>query len=84
MAHQLAQLLNYLGFVTWGDLGPLTLYRNKRGRMVFYPKAPPTSPPPPPSKSNATNGATPPRPGRTCNPTAAIAGSSQASAPPYS
>lgn len=44
MAIKLHNLLSILGFVTWGDIGPLTCYRNKRGALVFYAKAPPTSP----------------------------------------
>lgn len=44
MAQQIKSFLSVLGIVTWGDLGPLTIYRNKRGRMVAYPKAPPTCP----------------------------------------
>jgi len=34
-----------LGFRPTGDLGPLTIYTSKRGKIVAYPKAPPTSPP---------------------------------------
>lgn len=45
MAQQLRNLLSFLGHITWGDLGPLTIYRNKRGRMVAFTKAPPLSPP---------------------------------------
>jgi len=44
MAVKLRNLLSVLGLVTWGDIGPLTCYRNKRGNLVFYAKAPPTSP----------------------------------------
>lgn len=44
MAIKLKNLLSILGLVTWGDIGPLTCYRNKRGALVFYAKAPPTSP----------------------------------------
>jgi hypothetical protein len=43
MAHQLDALFSVLGLVTWGDIGPFTVYRNKRGRLVWYPKAPPTT-----------------------------------------
>lgn len=39
IAQQLpSSLLCLLGFVAWGDLGPLTLYTNKRGRLVAFPK----------------------------------------------
>ena len=34
-----------LGLSPTGDLGPLTIYTNKRGRIVAYPKAPPKEPP---------------------------------------
>lgn len=33
-----------LGFQTWGDIGPFTVFRNKRGHVVWYLKAPPTCP----------------------------------------
>lgn len=36
-----------LGLHVAGDLGPLTIYRTKRGRTVAFPKAPPTCPPSP-------------------------------------
>ena len=52
MAHQIEKFVGILGFVTWGDLGPLTMYRTKAGRMVFYPKAPPLSPASPAQKRN--------------------------------
>ena len=38
-------LLNVIGLAPAGDLGPLTGYTNKRGRPVWYLKAPPKSPP---------------------------------------
>lgn len=44
MAHQIEKFVGILGFVTWGDIGPLTIYRTKRGRMVFFAKAPPLCP----------------------------------------
>lgn len=44
MAHQLQDLLSFLGLITWGDIGPLTCYRNKHGKIVWYAKAPPTCP----------------------------------------
>lgn len=38
-------ILTLLGFGATGDLGPFTFYTNKRGRLVWFIKAPPTSPP---------------------------------------
>ena len=40
-------LIHLFGFVAWGDFGPLTMYRSARGRIVAYPKSPPTKPPTP-------------------------------------
>jgi len=37
--------LNLLGLRPTGDLGPLTGYTSKRGKPVWFLKAPPTSPP---------------------------------------
>lgn len=37
-------LLSCLGFVIWGDLGPLTIYRSKRGKIVAFPKTWPKTP----------------------------------------
>lgn len=36
-----------LGMHTSGDLGPLTIYQTKRGKIVAFPKAPPKCPPTP-------------------------------------
>lgn len=48
MAHQtLDHLFTCLGFVIWGDLGPTTIYRNKKGRVVFFDKTWPHKPPSP-------------------------------------
>jgi hypothetical protein len=45
MAHQtLDHLYTCLGFVIWGDLGPTTIYRNKRGLVVFFDKTWPDKP----------------------------------------
>jgi len=45
MPHQnLERLYSSLGFVVWGDLGPVTLYRNKRGKVVFFAKTWPHKP----------------------------------------
>lgn len=40
-----SDLLSYLGFNATGDLGPLTGYTNKQGKLVWFLKAPPTCPP---------------------------------------
>jgi hypothetical protein len=48
MPHQNAKrLFTCLGFVIWGDLGPTTIYRNKRGKVVFFAKTWPHKPPSP-------------------------------------
>ena len=39
------KMLNLLGLRPTGDLGPLTGYTTKRGRGVWYLKAPPKEPP---------------------------------------
>lgn len=39
------RLLTLFGFVIWGDFGDLTLYRSKRGKMVFFQKTWPKEPP---------------------------------------
>ncbi len=45
MAKQpLRALLSIFGFVVWGDLGPLTLYRNKKARIVAFAKTWPHKP----------------------------------------
>lgn len=36
-----------LGFVIWGDLGPVTIYRDKQGKVVFFAKTWPHKPPSP-------------------------------------
>jgi hypothetical protein len=48
MPHQDAShLFSIFGFVLWGDFGPTTLYRNKKGKIVFYAKTWPHKPPSP-------------------------------------
>lgn len=37
--------LNVLGFYPYGDLGPLTIYTNRKRRVVAFDRAPPLSPP---------------------------------------
>lgn len=45
MPHQnIGRLYTCLGFVIWGDLGPTTIYRNHRGKVVFFPKTWPDKP----------------------------------------
>lgn len=41
------RLLVYLGTVIWGDLGPNTMYRSARHKLVVFAKAPPKTPPSP-------------------------------------
>jgi len=41
------RLLTYLGLVAWGDLGPYTIYRSHRARIVWVPKSWPAKPPSP-------------------------------------
>lgn len=36
-----------LGLIVSGDVGGITIYTNRHGRKVAYPKAPPTKPPSP-------------------------------------
>lgn len=46
MAHQLPRsLYTVLGWVIWGDLGPVTIYRNRKGKVVAYAKTYPAKPP---------------------------------------
>jgi hypothetical protein len=46
MPHQQqARLFASLGFVIWGDLGPTTIYRNKKRKVVFFAKTWPHKPP---------------------------------------
>lgn len=45
MAHQsIDHLYCALGFVIWGDLGHLTIYRNKQGSVTFFEKTWPHKP----------------------------------------
>jgi len=37
--------IKYLGWNSQGDLGPLTMYTNKRRKLVWYAKMPPLNPP---------------------------------------
>lgn len=48
MPHQpQAALFTCFGFVIWGDLGPTTIYRNRKGKVVFFNKTWPHKPPSP-------------------------------------
>jgi hypothetical protein len=47
MAHQQHTLYTVLGSVIWGDLGPVTIYRDKQGKVVAYAKTYPAKPPSP-------------------------------------
>jgi hypothetical protein len=38
---------HFFGLVMWGDLGPLTMYRSHRGRLVIFKKTWPDTPPTP-------------------------------------
>ena len=45
MAHTFDKsLLNLIGFVAWGDLGELTMYRSRRGKLVAFKKTYPDKP----------------------------------------
>jgi hypothetical protein len=45
MAHQpKTALYSVLGWVIWGDLGPVTMYRDKQGKIVAFPKTWPKKP----------------------------------------
>lgn len=37
-------IFQFLGYLTNGDAGPYTFYRNKRGQLVFFPKTWPKDP----------------------------------------
>jgi hypothetical protein len=39
-----SRMLAFIGFTIWGDLGPLTIYRSRRRKLVAYKKAPPDKP----------------------------------------
>lgn len=43
--HPKRSLYTVLGLVAWGDLGPLTIYRSKRGQVVAFAKTWPHKPP---------------------------------------
>jgi hypothetical protein len=45
MQQALPSSWTYLGLKIQGDLGPFTCYTSKRGRVVWYLKAPPKEPP---------------------------------------
>lgn len=33
-----SRLFNYFGTIVWGDLGPVTIYKSKRGKLVSFAK----------------------------------------------
>jgi len=37
-------LVPFIGFIAWGDVYEVTVYRNKRGKMVWFPKTYPDKP----------------------------------------
>lgn len=39
------RLFSLLGLISWGDLGPFTLYKSKRGKIVVFAKTYPGKPP---------------------------------------
>jgi hypothetical protein len=45
MARNDNNILVLLGFNCTGDLGPYTFYRSRRGKRVFFPRAPALNPP---------------------------------------
>ncbi len=47
MALKFTRTISLLGFRPWGDLGGMTAYTTKTGRVVWYPKAPPQRAPSP-------------------------------------
>lgn len=47
MAQSIEGLLKFLGTNCQGDIGPLTTYTSRFGRLVYYPRAPPLMPPSP-------------------------------------
>jgi len=45
MAHQTAHsLFTIFGWTMWGDFGPVTIYRNRKGKVVSYAKTWPKDP----------------------------------------
>lgn len=46
MPHQtLQRLYTWLGLVAWGDIAEITIYKDKQGKMVWFPKTYPDKPP---------------------------------------
>lgn len=46
MAHETIRgLVNFFGFIIWGDVNELTVYRDKQGKMIVFPKTWPDKPP---------------------------------------
>lgn len=38
-------IISFMGTTIQGDIGPLTCYKSKKGKVVFFPKSPPKEPP---------------------------------------
>jgi len=47
MHPDIGRLFNYFGTIIWGDLGPVTIYRSKRGKLVSFAKTWPKEGPTP-------------------------------------
>jgi len=47
MAYTPPKFFAFMGINMQGDLGPITTYKNLRGKQIFYPKSPPLSAPSP-------------------------------------
>jgi len=45
MLGKIDKYINFLGFKVQGDIGPITCYTSKKGKIVWYLKAPPKEPP---------------------------------------
>jgi len=45
MARVDTRWFKYLGWNSQGDLGPLTMYTDKRRQLIWFPKMPPLNPP---------------------------------------
>lgn len=41
----LENLYSLLGFIVWGDLAEVTIYRDKQGKTIWFPKTYPDKPP---------------------------------------
>lgn len=41
----LRDLITFFGFIAWGDVAQMTVYRDKQGKMIWFPKTYPDKPP---------------------------------------